>query len=309
MLKAMNPYPFSLVDYTKTDTLADKTILLQRPMAESCHSYADNARRFIPGGELETAINAAIAAGVPLLLSGEAGTGKTQVAYYVAYKLGLEPVFHFQTKSTSVAKDLLYEFDAVRYFHDAQAGQANLNKASYVEPRPLWQAIAAKAPRVLLIDEIDKASRDFPNDLLHELEKMEFTIAEIGKTYAAPKQKRPLVFITSNSERRLPDAFLRRCLYHPIRFNPGLLKQIVDSRQEDFAPLSPGFIQLALERFLALRGRELRKPPATAELLLWLRVLAIASGTYPERLDTDLSKLPHLGALLKDHQDMEELRG
>ncbi|MCP4655232.1 MAG: MoxR family ATPase, partial [bacterium] len=161
--------------------------------------------------------------------------------------------------------------------------------------------------RVLLIDEIDKAPRDFPNDLLHELDKMEFTVAETGDPISAPRDRCPIVFITSNSERRLPEPFLRRCVYHHIRFNDDLVAKAVDKRRDLYVPLSDDFVKMAVERFLALRDRSLRKRPATGELLVWLRVLALAVGTYPERLDKDLSRLPYVGVLLKDHQDIEEL--
>jgi MoxR-like ATPase len=167
----------------------------------------------------------------------------------------------------------------------------------------------APQPRVLLIDEIDKAPRDFPNDLLHELDKMEFTVAETQETIHAPKEKRPIVFITSNSERRLPEPFLRRCVYHHIQFDDDLIAKAVDKRIEDYRSLSPDFVKMAIQRFLALRDRPVRKRPSTGELLVWLRVLALTVNTLPERLDQDLSKLPYLGTLLKDHQDIEELGG
>lgn len=318
----MSNYSFQLIQHSGEDQLADKTLLAQRPFAEIDRSFQADARRFIPGEQLATAINTAMAVGEPLLITGEPGTGKTQAAYYAAYKLGLEPVIHFQVKSDSTAHDLLYHFDTVRYFHDAHllsldqqgaTGPITLDKNNYVEPRSLWlafeSAIERDAPRVLLIDEIDKAPRDFPNDLLHELDKMEFTVAETDKTISAPRHLAPIVFITSNSERRLPEPFLRRCVYHHIRFDDKLVEQAVYSRRDEFGNLSDDFIKLALQRFLALRERSLRKQPATGELLVWLRVLALAVGTYPERLEEDLSKLPYLGALLKDHQDIEELGG
>jgi MoxR-like ATPase len=246
-----------------------------------------------------------------LLITGEPGTGKTQAAYYAAYKLGIVPVLHFQVKSDSSARDLLYHFDTVRYFHDANVRKDGElpPKAAYVERRALWEAIASPTPRVLLVDEIDKAPRDFPNDLLHELDQMEFTIVETQETIRAPKAQRPLVFITSNSERRLPEPFLRRCVYHHIRFDDELVMRAVDKRRDEHDALPPDFVRLAVQRFLALRDRPLRKRPATGELLVWLRVLALAVGTYPERLEQDLSQLPYLGVLLKDHQDIEDLSG
>ncbi|MGH7492677.1 MAG: AAA family ATPase [bacterium] len=305
----MNKYSFQLVQYDRSGPLEDQSTLLNRPFTTTGNSFAEDAKRFVPGEQLETAINTAIAVGEPLLITGEPGTGKTQAAYYAAYKLGIEPVLHFQVKSDISARDLLYHFDTVRYFHDAhfsQNGEA-LHKAKYVERRALWEAFVSPHPRVLLIDEIDKAPRDFPNDLLHELDKMEFTVVETDETISASKAKRPIVFITSNSERRLPEPFLRRCVYHHIRFDDDLVAKAVEKRKDEYARLSDDFIKLAMQRFLALRDRTLRKRPSTSEFLVWLRVLALTVGASPERLDQDLSKLPYLGVLLKDHQDIEEL--
>jgi MoxR-like ATPase len=316
----MTSYRFQLVQQSREGQLDDPSLLSNRPFSKTDRSFHADAKRFVPGDQLETAINTAIAVGEPLLLTGEPGTGKTQAAYYTAYKLGVEPLIHFQVKSDSTARDLLYYFDTVRYFYDAhltngdQPGrvQPALDKSTYIELRALWQAFTRAAqhgvPQVVLIDEIDKAPRDFPNDLLHELDKMEFAVIETGETIAAPRNLSPIVFITSNSERRLPEPFLRRCVYHHIRFDDKVIEQAVACRRDDFATLSDEFLKLALQRFLALRDRTLRKRPATGELLIWLNVLALAVGTYPERLDDDLSKLPYLGVLLKDRQDIEELR-
>jgi MoxR-like ATPase len=304
----MKKYPFRLVDAAREASLANRQALRQRPFTELDNTFADEARLFVPGDQLETAINTALAVGEPLLITGEPGTGKTQAAYFVAHNLGVEPVIHFQVKSESTAQDLLYHFDTVRYFHDAHLrGEQTLEKPNYLEKRPLWQAMTSDEPRVLLIDEIDKAPRDFPNDLLHELDRMEFKIPETDETISAPRELRPMVFITSNSERRLPEPFLRRCVYHHIRFDDDLVARAVAKRRHYFENLGDDFLKLAIERFLKLRGRNLRKKPATGELLVWLRVLALAVGTYPERLDKDLSRLPYLGALLKDHQDIAEL--
>ena len=304
-------YQFRLVDH-QSAPLTEPSILRNRPFSKTYNSFANDARLFVPGEELEIAINTAIAVGAPLLITGEPGTGKTQAAYYTAYKLGLEPVLHFQVKSESSANDLLYYFDAVRYFHDANTrsnGSANiaLEKKNYVERRPLWEAFVSEKPSVLLIDEIDKAPRDFPNDLLHELDKMEFTVAETQERVCANPDMRPIVFITSNSERRLPEPFLRRCVYHNIRFNETLVRQAVEQRQKEYAQLSQEFIEMAMRQFLALRARPLRKTPSTGELLVWLRVLATATGTYPEKLSDRLAQLPFLGTLLKDQQDILEL--
>jgi len=303
-------YPFQLVNY-QTPPLTEQTLLRNRPFSKAYNSFANDAKLFVPGEDLEIAINTALAVGAPLLITGEPGTGKTQAAYYTAYKLGVEPVLHFQVKSESSAGDLLYYFDAVRYFHDAHTQQLSpgetMAKSRYVERRPLWEAFTSDSPRVLLIDEIDKAPRDFPNDLLHELDKMEFTVAETQERIVATPEMRPVVFITSNSERRLPEPFLRRCVYHNIRFNEQLVRQAVEQRKEEYSSLSPEFVELAVRRFLALRSRPLRKIPSTGELLVWLRVLATAVGTYPEKLNDNLERLPFIGTLLKDQQDIHEL--
>lgn len=309
----MTDYHFNLVDFDSGGPLADATVLFKRPFTSTYNTFEKDARRFVPGDELEAAINAALAVGAPLLITGEPGTGKTQAAYYTAYKLGVEPVLHFQVKSDSSASDLLYYFDAVRYFHDAnlnkdRARQPNFSKKNYVEKRLLWEALESKTPRILLIDEIDKAPRDFPNDLLHELDRMEFKIAETQAVVKASPEMRPIVFITSNSERRLPEPFLRRCAYHHIQFDEDLVRKAVRSRISDYRTLSPEFVELAIRRFLALRSKPLRKPPSTAELFVWLQVLAAAADTSPEFLSDNLSRLPYLGTLLKDQSDIEEVK-
>lgn len=319
-VKTMPEYPFELVRYERDTPLPEiKQLLSNRPYSSAGNSFAEDARYFVPGKALETAINTAIAVGEPLLITGEAGTGKTQAAYYAAYKLGIEPVIHFQVKSDSTAKDLLYHFDTVRYFHDAHFGdkgesdsasdKKQLDKKQYVEQSALWKAFISDHPRVLLIDEIDKAPRDFPNDLLHELDKMEFWVPEIQEPVKAPPAQRPIVFITSNSERRLPEPFLRRCVYHHIRFDDDLVERAMEKRRKEYGALSDEFLKLAMRHFLELRDRNLRKKPATGEFLVWLRVLALATDKEPRRLEEDLAKLPYLGVLLKDHQDIEELGG
>lgn len=323
----MSKYPFYLVRPNSEGQLEDKTLLSKRPFADIDRSFQADAARFVPGEKLAIAINTAIAVGEPLLITGEPGTGKTQAPYYAAYKLGIEPVIHFQVKSDSTAHDLLYHFDTVRYFHDAHllnisqqdpACQQISDKRKYIEPRALWKAFEkakeSDVPQVLLIDEIDKAPRDFPNDLLHELDKMEFTVPELETDkeefkVSAPRHLRPIVFITSNSERRLPEPFLRRCVYHHIHFDDRIVEQAVAARKDEFGNLDEEFLKMAIQRFLALREQPLRKRPATGEFLIWLRVLALSVGTYPEKLDQDLSKLPYIGVLLKDHQDIEELGG
>ena len=200
-------YPFRLVNAESKGTLNDRGALKKRPLRGAGFSFEEDAPKFIPGEELETAINTAIALGEPLLITGEPGTGKTQAAYYAAYKLGIEPVIHFQVKSDTTARDLLYHFNNMQYFHDAHFHKEHqhLDKIKYVEKRALWEAIESEEPRVLLIDEIDKAPRDFPNDLLHELDKMEIEVVETDPRLKirGKLENRPIVFITSNSERRV----------------------------------------------------------------------------------------------------------
>lgn len=330
---AMEPIPFDLLESASPGPVKDPAVLRRRPFAAGDGSFAREASLFVPGPELVTAINAALAVGEPLLLTGDPGTGKTQTAYYVAWKTGLGEVEHFQVKSDSTARDLLYHFDAVGYFREAQLDQGASNakprvsKADYLEDRPLWRAFKrareTKLPVVVLIDEIDKAPRDFPNDLLHELDRMEFTILETGERVSAPPELRPIVIVTSNSERRLPEPFLRRCVYHHIAFDDALLAKALEARRGQFPDLSNTFIALATKRFLELRNKTLRKKPATAEFLVWLRVLAADAGITPqvlyERLERcdetrpenrgkpTLGQLPHLGVLLKDRDDLGEV--
>ena len=315
----MSNYPFDLVLPKADVPIEDNSWLAKRPFMDKDHSLKEDARYFVAGEKLADAINTAIAVGKPLLMTGEPGTGKTQAAYHTAWRLGVECI-HFQVKSESSARDLLYDFDMVRYFRDAHLKKTEvregepdeeLQKTAYLDMRPLWQAfeLAKKkgVPQVLLIDEIDKAPRDFPNDLLHELDQMEFTITETRQKVSAPRQLRPIVFITSNSERRLPEPFLRRCVYHHIVFDDQIVKYAVETRRHEFSTLSDDFLELAMKRFLALRDQNLRKPPATSEYLVWLQVLSLATDKHLQQLEEDLSKLPYLSILLKDHQDIEEL--
>jgi MoxR-like ATPase len=314
----MSQYPFHLIppEAPETPSPESREWLTRRPFLGKKRSLEEDARHFVAGEPLAEAINTAIAIGDPLLLTGEPGTGKTQAAYYTAWLLGVKCI-HFQVKSDASARDLLYDFDMVRYFRDAHLEKEGkscgkeLDKADYLEERALGKAFRlareTKLPQVLLIDEIDKAPRDFPNDLLHELDQMEFTIKETGGEIKVTPELRPIVFITSNSERRLPEPFLRRCVYHHIEFDEGILWKAVQARKTDFEQLSDEFLELAVQRFQALRDRAIRKPPATAELLAWLRVLSLAAGGGPVELPEDLNQLPYLQTLVKDHQDRKEL--
>ncbi len=313
------PYHFELIR-PDGEPLEDPALLRERPFVATAQTFENDAHFFDPGQDLATAMNTALALGEPLLLTGEPGTGKTQAGYFLAYRLGV-PLIHFQVKSDSTAKDLLYHFDSVRYFHDASTDKKgrDLDKAQYVEYRGLGRAMVEavdderRLPRVVLLDEIDKAPRDFPNDLLHELDQMRFVISETAEEVEAPAELRPIVVITSNSERRLPEPFLRRCVYHHILFDDDLVARVVEKRRQLYPAISDELVRLAVQRFLRLRDRDLRKIPATGELLQWLQVLSHAYGTNPEELQHRLSdphklrNLPYLGVLLKDHQDMDEL--
>ena len=317
----MSDYQFRLIrrDQKEQRGADVEEHLKSRPAVKQSGSLAATSDRYIPSADLEIAMNTAIAVGSPLLLTGEPGTGKTQAAYFAAWQLGLGEPLHFQAKTNSQASDLLYDFDTVRYFRDAHlqglAGdhsEARLDKREYIEPRPLWQAfeIAEKTgkPAVLLIDEIDKAPRDFPNDLLHEVQEMKFRIKETNEEVACPEEFRPILFITSNDERRLPDAFLRRCVSHHIELTEELMRDAVKAHANRFPDLSQDFIDLAVRRFIAIRSRSREKPPASGELLAWLQVLAIETGNKPHLLNADLGKLPHLEVLLKTPEDRDSVR-
>jgi len=269
------PYYFDLVN-TDKNQIDGKDLLRNRPVCQLPSSFNEDAAKFFPSDSLITAINTAIALGMPLLITGEPGTGKTQTAYFVAHKLKLN-ISHFQVKSDSTAKDLLYKFNAVEYFRDAQAKELK-DKEHYVDYVYLGAAIKAQEPIVLLIDEIDKAPRDFPNDLLFEIDKMKFFVSETGQEIppngSQSEQNRPIIFITSNSERQLPSPFLRRCLYHNIEFNEILLQHILESRKDEFTNLDTEIIDWAIKQFIKLRNKPSRTP-STAEFLTWLKVLNI----------------------------------
>ena len=257
---------------------------------------------YVADKDLMVAVNAAIALERPLLVKGEPGTGKTELARQVAASLGL-PILEWNVKSTTRAQQGLYEYDAVSRLRDSQLGEARVHDiGNYIRKGKLWQAFEAEAKVVLLIDEIDKADIEFPNDLLQELDRMEFHVYETGATIRA--RHRPVVVITSNNEKELPDAFLRRCFFHYIRFpDAETLKRIVDVH---FPGLKPRLLDEALNQFLELRGAQgLKKKPSTSELLDWLKLI-LAEDLSPEDLRRPAGEmLPRLhGALLKNEQDV-----
>lgn len=258
--------------------------------------------RYVAPPDLALAVNAAVTLERPLLVKGEPGTGKTELARQVAASLGM-PIIEWHVKSTTKAQQGLYEYDAVSRLRDSQLGDARVNDVSnYIRRGKLWQAFAAPARVVLLIDEVDKADIEFPNDLLQELDRMEFHVYETGETVRAAH--RPVVIITSNNEKELPDAFLRRCFFHYIRFpDAATLRVIVEVHHPG---LKPRLLDSALSQFMELRDVPgLKKKPSTSEFLDWLKLI-LAEDLSPEDLGRDpATMLPKLhGALLKNEQDV-----
>ena len=257
---------------------------------------------YIADKDLMVAVNAAIRLERPLLVKGEPGTGKTELARQVAAALGLD-MLEWNIKSTTKAQQGIYEYDAVSRLRDSQLGDERVNDVkNYIRKGKLWQAFAASQKTVLLIDEIDKADIEFPNDLLQELDRMEFHVYETGETITA--RIRPIVIITSNNEKELPDAFLRRCFFHYIRFpDAETLARIVEVH---YPGIKQTLVRNALMQFYEVRETPgLSKKPSTSEVLDWIRLL-VAEDIDPADLRADPKQaLPKLhGALLKNEQDV-----
>lgn len=288
---------------------------------------SDDPALYLAGDGLRDAVNVALALGQPLLLTGEPGTGKTQLAASLAHELGLGAPLVFNVKTNSTAQDLFYRYDSLRHFHASQFERAERQAEEFIAYEALGLAIlrslppgdpqlpagfshAESARSVVLVDEIDKAPRDLPNDLLNEFEAMAFTVRETGRAFQSDPALRPILVITSNSEKHLPDAFLRRCVFYHIPFPQGdRLRQIVEARLGSGHAFSPAQLDAAIAHFLAIRELGLKKQPATAEFLAWVQVLA--------RLDLEVDQLREgqreallftYSILAKTREDLELLR-
>ncbi len=263
----------------------------------------EGTQNYITTDDLRIAVNAAIVLERPLLIKGEPGTGKTVLAHEISQALNT-PLIEWHIKSTTKAQQGLYEYDAVSRLRDSQLGDEKVHDiANYIKQGKMWEAFTYKERTILLIDEIDKADIEFPNDLLQEIDRMEFFVYETGQTIKA--NHRPIVIITSNNEKELPDAFLRRCFFHYIKFpDPETMRAIVDVH---FPDLKKRLVNEALNVFYNVRDIPgLKKKPSTSELLDWIKLL-LNEDVSPEVLrESDLKKIipPLHGALLKNEQDV-----
>ncbi|MEL6386741.1 MAG: MoxR family ATPase [Pseudomonadota bacterium] len=263
----------------------------------------EGTKDYVATDDLRVAVNAAIALERPLLVKGEPGTGKTVLAIEIAKALGM-PLIEWHIKSTTKAQQGLYEYDAVSRLRDGQMGEERAKDiANYIKKGKLWEAFEASERPILLIDEIDKADIEFPNDLLQELDRMEFYVYELDKTVKAVQ--RPIVIITSNNEKELPDAFLRRCFFHFIKFpDEQVMREIVDVH---YPGVKPKLVKEALTAFYAMREVPgMKKKPSTSELLDWLKLLMNEDIDLETIREQDPERLtpPLHGALLKNEQDV-----
>jgi MoxR-like ATPase len=287
----------------------------------------EDPKNYIPSDGLSKAVNIALALGQPLLVTGEPGTGKTQLATSIAHELDL-PTIKFYTKTTSTADDLFYQYDALRRFQEAQISHTPKELDEYITYCALGKAILLTQPlenvhkylppedqskcptrSVVLIDEVDKAPRDFPNDILNEIDKLEFRVKETGKVWRTEQRFRPIVILTSNSEKNLPDAFLRRCIFYHIEFpSPEQLKEIVLKKFKK-QRLSPQFIETAVEHFEEIREWARKKKPATAEFLNWLQILQSLKIDFDDLEDGSYESLIlSYSVLAKTNEDLAAIK-
>ena len=262
----------------------------------------EGTKDYVASKDLEVAVNAAVTLERPLLIKGEPGTGKTELALQVANALGLQMI-EWNVKSTTRAQQGLYEYDAVSRLRDSQLGEERVHDVkNYIKKGKLWDAFEADEKVVLLIDEIDKADIEFPNDLLQELDKMAFHVYETGETIQA--KHRPIIIITSNNEKELPDAFLRRCFFHYIRFpDAETMRKIVEVHHPG---IKQDMLAAALTQFFEIRETQgLKKKPSTSEVIDWLKLLLAEDLTAEDLARDGANALPRLhGALLKNEQDV-----
>ncbi|TVR75932.1 MAG: MoxR family ATPase [Chitinophagaceae bacterium] len=262
----------------------------------------EGSENYVATEDLKIAVNAAIHLQRPLLVKGEPGTGKTMLAEEIAKALN-KNIYYWHIKSTSKAQQGLYEYDAVSRLRDSQLGDEKVNDIkNYIKKGPFWKAIEEESAPILLIDEIDKADIDFPNDLLLELDRMEFYCYELQKQITA--NSRPIIIITSNNEKELPDAFLRRCIFHYITFPDTVtMQKIIDVH---FPDINKNLFSEAMDVFYQIRNlNQIKKRPSTSELIDWLKLLLIADGKEAHNFDVQKHLVPYIGSLLKNEQDLK----